>query len=347
MEYRYILDSSSKKFRCRKCTKKTLVKFIDTKTNDLMTDEFGRCDRESKCGFFKIPKGFNNDKYEYKYIKPPRVSFHDYNLVSMSGKDYKNNNFILFVKSLFGSHATKKVIKKYLIGTSKKWQGATVFWQIDNNQNVRHGKIMLYNSTTGKRKKNALDKPYISSARSVLNLKNFVLKQCLFGLHLINESVSKSLAVVESEKTAILMSLFKPQYIWLATGSKGGFKYEYLKPIRDYKIIAFPDKSEFTDWQNKAIELNSLGFSISVSQWLETTDYKKGTDLADILIKENLYNSPQTEIEKPNESSKPSISIVETSTEIIVKKLALKNPAIKNLINTFDLTDKNGIEIIV
>lgn len=56
MEYRYILDSSSKKFRCRKCTKKTLVKFIDTKTNDLMTDEFGRCDRESKCGFFKYPK---------------------------------------------------------------------------------------------------------------------------------------------------------------------------------------------------------------------------------------------------------------------------------------------------
>lgn len=90
-----------------------------------------------------------------------------------------------------------------------------------------------------------------------------------------------------------------------------------IEKLRDYKIIAFPDKSEFTDWQNKAIELNSLGFSISVSQWLENTDYKKGTDLADILIKENLYNTLQTEIEKHKEFSKPSI--VETSTEIIVK----------------------------
>ena len=42
--------------------------------------------------------------------------------------------FIQFVKSLFGVDATKEIITKYLIGTSKKWKGATVFWQIDNNQ---------------------------------------------------------------------------------------------------------------------------------------------------------------------------------------------------------------------
>lgn len=202
--------------------------------------------------------------------------------------------FIQFVKSLFGVDATKEIITKYLIGTSKKWKGATVFWQIDNNQKVRHGKIMLYNPETGKRRyqnEETKENPYVFSVRKVLKLKDYNLKQCLFGLHLINETESKSLAIVESEKTAILMSLFKPEYIWLATGSKSGFKYEYLKPLRNFKIIGFPDKSEYHYQQNIAIELNNLGFNISVSQYLETTNYKKGTDLADVLIQEKLYSN--------------------------------------------------------
>ena len=345
MQYKYKLDTSSKKFRCTKCDKNTLVRFIDIKTNDLMPDEFGRCDRETKCGFYQSPKGNFNNKSEHKYIKPPDVSFHDYDLVIESGRNFKSNNFIQFVKYLFGSDATKEVIKKYLIGTSEKWNGANVFWQIDNNQKVRHGKIMLYNSDTGKRKKNELNKAYISSVRSVLNLKNFVLKQCLFGLHLINETETKCLAIVESEKTAILMSLFKPEYVWLATGSKSGFKYEYLKPLRDFIIIGFPDKSEYNDWNNKAIELNNLGFNISISHWLETTNYEKGTDLADVLIEENLYNNKEAQMVEQRQYLKSTI--INTSTEIIVEKLALKNPEILELINIFQLSDINGIEIRV
>ena len=54
--YRYILDTSSKKYRCPKCQKKTFVCFIDTDTGEVMPDEFGRCDRESKCRYFNVPK---------------------------------------------------------------------------------------------------------------------------------------------------------------------------------------------------------------------------------------------------------------------------------------------------
>ena len=64
------------------------------------------------------------------------------------------------------------------------------------------------------------------------------------------------------------MSIFKPNYIWVATGMKGGFKYEMLQPIKDFKIIAFPDKSEYNDW-------------------LEQTTYEDGTDFADVYINEN------------------------------------------------------------
>jgi hypothetical protein len=139
------------------------------------------------------------------------------------------------------------------------------------------------------------------------------------------------------------MSLFKPEYIWLATGSKSGFKYEYLKPLRKHKIIGFPDKSEFNDWNNRAIELNSLGFNISISYWLEDTNYKKGTDLADVLIEEKLYNKKVTATVKQKQSLKPNL--INTSTEIIIKKMALKNPELLNLIETFELTDANDTKI--
>ena len=332
--YKYNLDKSSKKFICPKCNKRTFVKYIETETKNYLNDEFGRCDRESNCGYHSTPKGELNNSFEVKYIAPPEPSFHNYDLVSQSGRNYKQNNFIQFLKSIFSDDEVKNVILKYLIGTSKHWGGATVFWQIDNNQKVRHGKIMLFNPETGKRQKRADGKAYISSVRSILKLQNFNLNQCLFGLRLINESNQKTIAVVESEKTAVLMSIFKPQYIWLATGMKGGFKHENLKPIKDYKIIAFPDKSEFNDWNDKAIELNAIGFKIVVSDWLEQTDYKDGTDLADVYIDE-LSNLEAHQIREF------------TATEIIVNRIAEHTPEIRLLIETFDLTDNNGHEIII
>lgn len=83
----------------------------------------------------------------------------------------------------------------------------------------------------------------------------FNLCQCLFGLHLINEDYQKSIAIVESEKTAVMMSIFLPDFIWLATGSKSNFKL--LEPLKKRNCIAFPDKGEFTNWSNKAKELKS------------------------------------------------------------------------------------------
>ena len=331
-QYKYSLDKSSKKFTCPKCSKKTFVKYTEIETGHYLSDELGRCDRETECQYWATPEKENNAVFEIKYIPPPEPSFHSYDLVSQSGRNYKQNNFIQFLRTIFSDDEVKQAILKYLIGTSKHWNGATVFWQIDNYQKVRHGKIMLYDPETGKRKKKSDGKAYINSVRSILKLENFNLNQCLFGLHLINESNQRTIAVVESEKTAVLMSIFKPQYIWVATGMKGGFKYENLKPIKDYKIIAFPDKTEYCDWQHKAIELNSVGFKIVVNDWLEQTDYKDGSDLADVYIYE-LKNTVPEQIKEL------------TATEIAINRIADHTPEIRLLIGTFDLTDRNGNEI--
>jgi hypothetical protein len=150
-------------------------------------------------------------------------------------------------------------------------------------------------------------------------------------LHLINEYPEKTIALVESEKTAITMSLFLPNYLWIATGSKGNFKKELLEPIKNFKIIVYPDKSEYNDWNKKATQLNQKGYQIRCSDYVEKKDVPKGTDLADIY-----FESKTSEI----------VEIKYTKTEIEINRLAQINPAIINLIRTFDLLDSDDNEIM-
>ena len=77
------------------------------------------------------------------------------------------------------------------------------------------------------------------------------------------------------------MSIFLPAFIWLATGSKGNFKFELLEPLKKRNIIAFPDKGEYNNWLNKATELSAYGFKIVVSDLIENTNFENGFDLAD------------------------------------------------------------------
>ena len=283
-QYKYTLDKSSKKFTCPKCHKKTFVKYTETETGNYFDEDFGRCDRESNCNYHNAPNGDYKNTFEVINISKPEPSFHDYDLVNQSKRNYEQNNFVKFLKTIFSDFEVKQAIQKYSIGTSKYWKGATVFWQIDNLQKVRHGKILQYVPETGKRYKDKNGKPLIHSVRAVLQIKNFNLCQCLFGLQLTANSLQKTIAIVESEKTAIIMSLFKPEYIWLSTGGKGFFKYDMLLPIKQFKIVAFPDKGEYKDWLNKATELNGFGFKIEVNDWLENSNYENGTDLADVYI---------------------------------------------------------------
>ncbi|UPT69402.1 MAG: DUF6371 domain-containing protein [Flavobacterium sp. JAD_PAG50586_2] len=333
-QFKYSLDKSSKKFICPKCTKRTFVKYIETETGSYLSDTFGRCDRETNCGYHSTPSGDFKNSVEVIYTPPPKPSFHDPDLLIQSGRNFKKNNFILFLKTLFSDAEVNEAILKYLIGTSKHWSGATIFWQIDNNEKIRHGKIMLFNSETGKRVKDQHGKALINSARSVLKLKNFTLNQCLFGLHLVNETKQKTIALVEGEKTAVIMSLFKPQYTWMATGGKGGLKSEFLKPIKQYKIVAFPDKSEYKDWLNKAGELNKSGFNIVVNNWLEQQcNYEAGTDLADVYL---------TELKAIEH---PKVEFNYTETEKAIHRIEHHTPEIWELIKTFDLVDSNNNEI--
>ena len=66
---------------------------------------------------------------------------------------------------------------------------------------------MCYNAETGHWVKEP--QAFVGWAHSELKLQDFHLKQCLYGEHLLTNS-SSPVMLVESEKTAVVMSHFSP-----------------------------------------------------------------------------------------------------------------------------------------
>ena len=306
--YRYQLEKytgMATKHLCPECNQeKKFTRYIDTETNIYLDEKVGRCDRLDNCGYHYKPKDFfrDNPKYSdfneirlYPVFKPksPQIerepSFIPFDLFKEAlGKDLGSNNFIKFLVCLVGLNSSKNLIERYYLTTSNVWEGATIFWQIDINKKIRSGKVMLYDSITGKR-----EKTKNHWMHKVLNIPDFNLKQCFFGEHLLNDN-EKVVAIVESDKTAVIMSHFLPQYIWISTSGKEGLNEEKFKVLKGRAVILFPDLSKpdtkescFELWSKKALEYKPIS-NISVSDYLERISSEKqkieGWDIADYYI---------------------------------------------------------------
>lgn len=305
MQHRFILQpykGLNTRFRCPNCqhNSKTFVRYIDTETNQHIHDNVGRCNREDKCGYHFTPKQYfqkngiiqiNSSVNTYKPKPQLPKSFIQYDIFVKTLQGYPQNNFVQFLVKTFGIKIANSILSKFLIGTSKLWQGATVFWQIDNLGKIRTGKIMLYNTNSGKRVK----EPYahINWVHSALKLPNYNLNQCLFGLHQLNNNNHNQVAIVESEKTAIIASIYLPQFIWLAVGSLTNLNEEKCRALKGRKVVLFPDLNAFDKWNCQAKTLKHIT-SFQVSNLLEINasneDRQNGLDLADYLLRFPLQN---------------------------------------------------------
>ena len=151
--HKYILEpykGMNTRYRCpaTNCGKdKTFSLYIDTETGEYIHHTVGRCNREVNCGYHYTPKQYfqdNNFSFDKsKLFKPQQiktqkklVSFIPVEVFKASLKGYENNYFVNFLIQLFGTEITTQLIKKYFIATSKDWNGATVFWQIDTQGKV-------------------------------------------------------------------------------------------------------------------------------------------------------------------------------------------------------------------
>lgn len=153
-------------------------------------------------------------------------------------------------------------------------------------------------------------KPQVSNQKSDLTqnsrlrTQDFTIRQCFFGEHLLLLEPNKTVAITESEKTAIIASVYYPNYIWIATGSLEGLSVDKCQVLKNRRVILFPDVNGYAKWHNKARELNLKipTATFTVDNYLERTatpgERLRGVDIADRWIDEFLL---QLEIETFNQ----------------------------------------------
>ena len=103
----------------------------------------------------------------------------------------------------------------------------------------------------------------------------------------------KTVAIAESEKNAVVASVFSPELIWLSCGNLNGLSIEKCKVLEGRNVILFPDLKAFNLWSEKAIEIQKqCNCTIQVSNLLEniaSDDEKRdGQDIADFIIRQQI-----------------------------------------------------------
>jgi hypothetical protein len=331
-DFRYKLIKRGKAV-CPQCERKTFVLYIDTETGNPLHSTVGKCDRSDNCGHHYSPKqyfadnGMNKQPYISIHTTPkpqPKkaVSFIDNDVFKKTLVWYDSNILIKYLYGVVGIEKVMPVVDAYHVGTTKN--GGSVFWQIDNQNKVRSGKIIHY-KTDGHRNHDIMP----NWVHSTLKLPDFNLSQVLFGEHLLRDS-TKVVAIVESEKTAIIASVYLPSFTWLATGGKQNFSLiERCAALKSKKVVLFPDLKAFDDWKTKATELKSkLKIDISVSDLLEKNANEQeraaGLDIADYLLKQ----APSTVVE----TADTQVTAVSTAPEAETTPAVSKTTQDKRLI---------------
>jgi hypothetical protein len=290
--HRFSLDKiRQRKYRCPLCKRdKVFVRYVDQANGEYLGDDVGRCDREVNCGYHKKPKAYFQDnplpQTIYKPVSEPvrPVEYFTHELMVDSVK-MAGNHFLTYITKLFGIDIALDKQQKYFIGTSNsKWPGATVFWQMDDYYRVRYGKVIEYDPMTGKR----IKEPYshITAVHTLVGRPDMNYRQCFFGQHLLKEFPHKSVGILESEKSAVIMDILKPEYNWIATGGSAGVKItsETVQALRNKNIVMFPDAGCYDKWIEKAEKIKSLVHcNIKVSQVIEGA--AKNSDIVDHLIR--------------------------------------------------------------
>jgi hypothetical protein len=327
-DYRYKFATKGKD-NCPQCGRKTLVPYVDTETGEILPNKYGKCDRSDNCGYRCHPYADGYGKKLMSAITPVPVfnrlnpalagslnasasvepSFISADLVKKYARRYNQSPLAVYLCGVLDMSeipALAESLAAYGIGTSK--DGKTIFWQIDANGKIRTGKMIAY-AENGHRIKSVPPEWIHDRLKKTGKLDAFDLKQCLFGTHLIGRS-AKPVHIVESEKTALIMSVLMSDFVWLATGGKQNFKLiEQAVPLlKGRHVTLFPDLGAFDDWSNKIKELskanNSVVFRVSDCLEGEATDNdrKNGLDIADFALRLNertpsAYNARETNLD--------------------------------------------------
>ena len=192
------------------------------------------------------------------------------------------------------------MLADYRIGHSKLYM--TIFWQIDEKGIVHTGKCMRYKQDGHRDRESRHSFDFIHSMlyrdknHPQYDPDKMEMKQCLFGLHLLNRysmpKVAQTVNLVESEKTALIMAIAYGNYpgsMWMATGGMENLTMEKLMPLikAGKTILCWPDKDGIEKWNAKVKQIQYDRISVytkHLDEWWKPEDGPKA-DVADIVVR--------------------------------------------------------------
>lgn len=342
----------SDRHTCPKCGGRHCFTYYVDENGHPLDKTVGRCDHESGCGYHYPPKEYFKDHLELNhrekgnpihirgdkfmpYRKPRDKSFGIIPMEYVTRSRSNNSSLIHFIFSLQKDNEenVRRVLDDYRIGATK--DGSTIFWQIDIKGKVRTGKIISYNETDGHRIKDKGADWVHSRLRKQGTLgEKWTLTQCLFGEHLLSNvaNANKVVAVVESEKTAIICAIQYPDCVWLATGGKSQLSADKMKVLTGRTVIFFPDVDGYQEWKERT-KYFTFCRNVTVSDFLERNateeDRANKIDIADLIIS-------QWKDSKLREENTPL-----AVTERTLREMVSRAPAIQTLI------DRLGLVLVV
>ena len=350
MNYLQPYKGKDTRHTCPACeTKHSFTLYLNGNSHEPINSKVGKCNRESKCGYHYTPKQYFMDNPSLtpplgggwvgyaclvskpKTITPPRqIGTIPFRFVENSAS-YRSN-FVRFLCEFLTVEQMTIIGENYALGATKNKE--VIFWQIDIQGKVRTGKIMQYNPATGRRLKHesgAIDWVHNKLKKSNTLPQDFNLQQCFFGEHLLTIYPDKQVAIVESEKSALIASAVFPDLVWLAAGNLNGLSVEKCLVLKSRNVILFPDLGAFDKWAYKAILFEKqYNCKISVSTLLEdiaTPEAKaNGLDVADFMIEQlsKTIAEPVLEIQSHLSPTRQSMLEINPALFILIDRLNLE-----------------------
>lgn len=285
--YKWSLRKGGKKLRCPQCGQKRFVPFVLTADGKTMAGaEFGRCDREQSCGYFRYPdkEARATVEVEPRPELPPALMKLETHLTPVYPMAifYQAFKWIDEGKSKADFNLCDALIRY------KCWlhEDYCIFPQFDGEW-MRTAKAIRY-GLDGHRLKGedgeCLPVYWLhKSPQYAEYMQSHQLKQCFFGQHLLAQYPQHDVWIVEAEKTAVLMAATdkRKDRIWLACGGsqmlKGAIDLECLS---GREVTLVPDDGQYWNW--KRIADAHWWKCLEIGEYREQFTLNAGYDIWDI-----------------------------------------------------------------
>lgn len=171
---------------------------------------------------------------------------------------------------------------------------------------------------------------------------------CNFGDHLLSSRPLAPVGIVESEKTALILSLAYPGVIWIAVGSKQNLNAQRFAPYRGREVTIYPDRDGYNDkprkdgkgiekgWRSIARELAAEGFNLSIDTTTERHPGEPNDDLADILLRFR-HGEQLPPPEDVTKRDTPEISPEQAEAVRVFEQMKANNPMLAELAEKLQL----------